>query len=297
MNVDSAKERGVYFIADVDSGKVYVGSTENKRRRLRDHERMLENNKHHNPPLQNAYNKGHAFETTFLPLESHVDIRKVEGVFLDHLKDEKVLLNVSMDPIAPMAGRKQTPEQIEAARQRMMGNTYTLGHKQTDEHKQNAVAGRAGYRHSEETIAKISESNKGKQTDKVISPENLEKLRQANLGHTRSYGRTHSDETKEKLRILSTGRTHSVSEEAREVMRQAKLGKPLSEEHRQKLSVAGMGRVDSPETRAKKSLANADRAKPVVIEGVEYGSRNAAAKALGVTLTTITNRINSGLYK
>lgn len=289
------KQRGVYFINDLDSGKVYVGSTENKNKRDSAHKRMLEQNKHHNRHLQNSFNKGHQFENTFLPLDSHVDIRRVEKVLIDNLKSHGVLLNVSMDTTAPMFGRKHSSETRERMSNLLLGNQRTLGYVQTEEHKINSVVGRSGYQHSKETKEKISSAQKGK-PGKPMSAEAKEKIRQANLGHTRNLGRTHSADTKEKLRMLSTGRTHVVSEEAREVMRQAKLGKSLSVEHREKLSLAGMGRVDSEETKHKKHLANLHKAKSVVIEGVEYASRGVAAKALGVTTTTITNRINSGWY-
>lgn len=285
------KVRGVYFINDIDSGRLYVGSTEHESRRLSDHKRDLENNRHANPRLQSAHNKGHVLETTFMPLDEHVNIRQVEQVFLDNLFPHDVLLNISRDATAPMKGRKQSPEVVENTRQRMMGNTFTLGHKQTEGHKRNSVAGRAGYTHSEETKAKISESNKGKCLDHLRTPESMEKIRLANLGHTRNLGRTHSEESKAKIGVASMGRTHTVSEESRERMRQLKLGKSFSAEHREKLSLAGLGRVDSEETRYKKFLANAEKAKPVIIDGVSYLSRGIAAKALGVTTSTISNRI------
>jgi predicted GIY-YIG superfamily endonuclease len=143
---------------------------------------------------------------------------------------------------------------------------------------------------------------KEKLVGRKLSPEHVEKLRQAllqehqnNPGYNKGY--RHSPEAIEKFRLSSTGRTHVVSPEAKEVMRQAKLGGHLSEEHKKKLSEVALGRKDPPETVLNKHLGMLYRAKPVVIDDVVYASRGLAAKELGLTTTTITNRVNAGIYK
>lgn len=55
------------------------------------------------------------------------------------------------------------------------------------------------------------------------------------------YGHTHSDETKEKLRVISSGRKHTES--AKEKCRLAKLGKKQSSEHLAKLSKVRKGKT------------------------------------------------------
>lgn len=48
---------GVYKIINLINGKIYIGSTKNMRRRLWKHRALLRHNKHHNPHLQNSWNK------------------------------------------------------------------------------------------------------------------------------------------------------------------------------------------------------------------------------------------------
>lgn len=47
----------IYQIRHLESGKVYIGSTDNFVRRMREHKHALEKNKHINEHLQNAWNK------------------------------------------------------------------------------------------------------------------------------------------------------------------------------------------------------------------------------------------------
>lgn len=48
---------GIYKITNLVNGKIYIGSTKNMRVRLWKHRALLRHGKHHNPHLQNAWNK------------------------------------------------------------------------------------------------------------------------------------------------------------------------------------------------------------------------------------------------
>lgn len=48
---------GIYKLINLINGKFYIGSTKNMRRRLWKHRALLRHNKHHNPHLQNSWNK------------------------------------------------------------------------------------------------------------------------------------------------------------------------------------------------------------------------------------------------
>lgn len=155
-----------------------------------------------------------------------------------------------------LTGRKATPEAIEKNRQSHLGKKHTeetkekmriinigrkhteetkkklsiihTGKKLTEEHKLNIGKANKGKKLSEEHKKKISKANKGKKrseetklklSNRKISIETKEKLKQASLGNKRCLGRKLSEETKEKLRIINTGKKHS--EECKEKMRQA----------------------------------------------------------------------------
>jgi len=122
--------------------------------------------------------------------------------------------------------------------------------------------GISGYRHAEETKAKIRASNKrsgrvphnkGK-TCGPLSTETKAKISAA------LKGRTISEEHRENMRTAKKGFKHS--EEARAKISAATKGvkrSPLSDEHKAKLSAAGRGRTHSEETKQKMRESYAKR--------------------------------------
>ena len=101
---------------------------------------------------------------------------------------------------------------------------------------------RIGYKHSPETIEKFKARKK--------TPEEKEKLRQANLG------KKPSAETIEKLRRISTGKFHSKEAKLKIGIgnKGKRLGMKASDELRKKLSLIQTGRKHSEETKAKMRL-------------------------------------------
>lgn len=69
------KLQGIYTITHIESGRTYVGSSKNVMKRLASHKSDLKNNKHHNPALQNYYNKYGKDSFTFELKLSVIDIR------------------------------------------------------------------------------------------------------------------------------------------------------------------------------------------------------------------------------
>lgn len=90
---------------------------------------------------------------------------------------------------------------------------------------------KVGFKHTEETKRKISESEKGK----YVSMETRRKLSEAHKGHSPSQ------KTRQKLSEANKGKTHT--EEAKRKIRKANLGKHLSEETRKKMSEAKKGKI------------------------------------------------------
>lgn len=110
----------------------------------------------------------------------------------------------------------------------------------------NLTARRAYGGHSEETKAKISAGNKGKQRSeetKSLIAENTKK--QMESGNHPRLGKKHSEESRQKMVESSKGQvawnkglTGCFSEETKQKMSEAKLGKKASEETKHKMSVA-----------------------------------------------------------
>jgi group I intron endonuclease len=132
---------GVYQIINLtDPTKFYIGSAMNLNQRRDRHWFELRNNRHSNEHLQRAWNLHGADNFVFKSLVvcQPNELRVIEQRLLDKLHPH---YNIALDALAPMSGRRHSTETIR----RMMGNTYRLGHK-----------------HSEETKYKMSEAHKGK---------------------------------------------------------------------------------------------------------------------------------------
>lgn len=85
-------------------------------------------------------------------------------------------------------------------------------------------------------------------------------MRAAQLGNKNRLGTTQSEETREKLRLLNIGKSHTL--ESREKMSKAlignkrRLGKAISDEHRVKLSQAQLGKKHTAESLEKMRQAH-----------------------------------------
>jgi len=69
-----------------------------------------------------------------------------------------------------------------------------------------------------------------------------------------STGRTHSEETRRKLSLANIGKKRS--EETKQKIGLANIGKKMSEEHKQKIALAKKGKKISEESKQKMALAN-----------------------------------------
>ena len=111
---------------------------------------------------------------------------------------------------------------------------------------------------SEETIKKKKEQipwNKGKVN--IYSEESKKKMSEKHKGNANMLGKHHSEESKKKM-----SETHkSMTEETKDKMREAKLGKVLTEEHKRKIGESGKGRHHTEET--KKEMNKAKKGIPL----------------------------------
>ena len=150
--------RGIYVGVDYDTGKVYLGATEDKPARFQNHRADLRNNRHHNKPLQEAYNQNHEFKVTFIPVQDDVNPFDLETQLINEFKPTAILYNQARG----MGQRKHSAESIEKMRQAKLG-------KKT----------------SEETKQKQSAALMGKNVGKVRTPEMIEAARDTWLKQAR----------------------------------------------------------------------------------------------------------------
>ena len=184
---------GIYRIVCVPTGKFYIGSAVNLRKRYSDHFTALRHNTHFNPKMQHAFNKYTEQSFTFEVLEIVLIPEMLtmrEQYYFDTLKPfGKRGFNTAITAGSQL-GMKASAETRKRLSISHMGNTSALGHKCTPE-----------------TLALFSKLNKGKPKPHhpgyVRSPEHCKKLGQANLG------KKQSDETKRKRAQKAIGRKQS----------------------------------------------------------------------------------------
>lgn len=173
---------GIYLIICTITSKIYVGSARDLCKRRKQHFSALQRNEHHNPKLQNAFNKhgpdAFLFEILELVLlpelltareqfwfaklrpfgKNGFNIDRVAGSSLG-----RVVSQVTRDKIgvansgkpSPNRGKKMTPEQLE------WHIFVRTGKKQSAEHIRNAAETRIGTKRSPETCKKMSLSAMG----------------------------------------------------------------------------------------------------------------------------------------
>ena len=138
-------------------------------------------------------------------------------------------------------GRKHTPDTLAKMSESQRNRVRT--YVPTEETKEKLRIASTGKKHSPETLAKLSAALKGR----VPSVESIEKMRETKRG--KDY---RTPEAKEKMRLANLGRT--PSEETREKLSAARRGRkmpPKTAETREKMRQNGLGKVQTPEAREK----------------------------------------------
>lgn len=150
--------------------------------------------------------------------------------------------------------------------------------------------GSSGYKHTEGSKKKISESQKGK----LLSSEHIEKLRIA------STGRTWSNETRKKLQDFKSRENHHMfgknhSEETKLKMSKSQSGKVLSKEHINNIKESNKKRFENNEN--KKFKGNNPNSKKLIAKGINFDCISDAAEYLKVNRITISRRIKNDNLK
>ena len=123
---------GLYKIVNKVTGQCYVGQSQTIKKRIKEHFRLLRQNKHTNRHLQNAYNK---YGVTAFVGEIEVEVQdleeldRLETAFLrgDAWFEEPTVYNIADFAKAPMRGRKHDAATRERIRFGRRATTFDYG--------------------------------------------------------------------------------------------------------------------------------------------------------------------------
>lgn len=193
---------GIYTIIHRDSGRWYVGQSQDIGVRLSTHRTRLKSGTHHNAKLQRAWDKygedAFSFEVMILAPVWMLD--DLEQAYLDD--PETSHFNIAKDSIAPARGGKHTPESLARMRVAQKGHAVS---QDTRDRISEAHRGRKMPPRSKETRAKISEAARTRYQDPVNRAKMSEALR----------GRVITDSARAKMSAAQRKRYEDPKERAK----------------------------------------------------------------------------------
>lgn len=146
---DDKKQCAAYAIRDIDTGKIYLGSSSDIYTRTVTHRHSVRMRKHGNENFNELLKTKNIkyFELFVFFTDSREKAYDIEQFLIDHFKDSGLMLNISTD------SRKNTAT--------VLSPNFTMrGRVPTEEHRKNISVANTGKIMSEETRVKISQSRK-----------------------------------------------------------------------------------------------------------------------------------------
>lgn len=242
---------GIYKITNKETGKFYVGSSVNIKRRWYMHKYELKRNNHGNKYLQNAWNKFGEAAFTF------EIIKEVEPIKKKILKEEQFYL----DALSPYGERGYNISKEASS---------ILGYRHTKEARRKIVESKLGKLRSTETRRKISEVQMGR----TVSQETRDKISKTLTGRPSPMkGRKATKETREKMSKSLKG--IEKSEEWKRKIGAAQRG---ANNHASKLTEEQVIEIkkelfSKEKSRSQSSIARAYGVSPVIISQIKTGKR------------------------
>lgn len=207
---------GIYKIVNIQNNKVYIGQSINVEKRILAHKEELNRNVHGNEHLQRAWNKYGKENFEFLIIEecTQEKLTEREQYWIDyygginseynynqreasshglHSEETKQKISNKQRGVKKKPGRKVSQEG------RKILSMSHMGIKPTKETRLKMSKAHKNYRVTEETRQKISNTNKQRFLDNTQLAKNIS---------NRMKNRSVSEETKEKLRVANLGKKY-----------------------------------------------------------------------------------------
>lgn len=226
---------GVYLITNKVNGKVYVGSSKDVARRIKRHKYLLTNGRHDNEHLLNAWNNYGEENFKFEVLEHCPEDARIER------EDAYMKQYNSLDREFGYNKELASLTVLSEATKKKLSKAH-MGKKLSKEHLENLrkiAKERIGTKMPKESI----EASRQKRTGQKRTEEQRKRMSEA----TKKAMENLSDEKKARMTA------HTQTEEHKEKMRQANLGRKQSEEEIAKRAAKHRGRKNTEETKKKMS--------------------------------------------
>lgn len=197
----------IYVLIDPRDYRIrYVGKTINPKRRLRGHCTYLKSRSHRTHWLNQLKKENIRPILQVVEKCSESIWSEREMWWISYGRGCGWNLTNTTDGGEGILGYCHTEETREKIRQAHKGNTYTLGRKQTEEHKQNISNSLRGKKKSDEHNKKNSEANKGR----IVSDVTRTKMSLSNMGRQRGEYNPRSILTEQKVRDIKWFRARRV---------------------------------------------------------------------------------------
>lgn len=221
-----SKNMGIYKIINLENNKIYIGSSNNFKKREREHLWALREGKHDNPHLQNAFNKYSENNFIFEVIEqvtNEDDLRSKEQKYMDELNvcSRDIGYNINkyasggglMGEDNPNYGKQMPEEQKQKIRETMTGREYSLERRKSmSENRKGKCIGENNWNYGRSKTEEEKQRQSEIMSGRYVADNNP------------FYGQKHSEITKKKMHKAKIGKTGKLCPNSIEIVQLTKDG-------------------------------------------------------------------------
>ena len=207
---------GTYILTDNKTKQFYVGSSNDIKKRFKQHYSLLNSNRHHNKLLQKLWWDNNGLVESIFPTDTREEAYLLEQDIIDRFKHTKLLLNIGLS-VEGGDNITRNPDKEKILDQMKKSAVKRLSLLTADDRRilfsNLGKLGMTGKKHTEESKLKMSINGKGKpgpigqklnlSLDQIKNRSEKASLRIGNKNGF--FNKKHSEETKRKISLNKKG--------------------------------------------------------------------------------------------